>query len=114
MARRANAVQLSLLEMSLVLGVSKRTIIRWYEWWTNDEFEKPKGLYLPKRTVRGKNGAWFFEQHDVDSLFTFMEKVNTTHRGCMAEYNAARSWGKRGEVILERRGFDVAESKGKL
>ena len=47
-------------------------------------------------------------------LKEFRNKLQTTHKGVMADFNAAYQWGKRGEKILENRETNSTEVKKKM
>lgn len=83
-----------------IIGVSTQTLKRWYKWYENPDYEKPIGFCLPKYT-ENKRGTKFFTMSQVQELQDIRQKMSTKYRGCMAEYNAAYQWGRRGTKILQ-------------
>lgn len=84
-----------------ILDVSSQTLKRWYKWYSNDGYEKPIGLKLPKPVVNNQ-GTMFFTLAQVQELQSFHLKLQTEYRGCMAEFNATYQWGQRGTRILTK------------
>lgn len=91
-------------KVSLMLDISLATLYRWYKWWENDNFPKPEGLYLPPYYHKDRRATKFFKKEDIPALEKFAEEVRGRFKGCMAEFNAALLWGKRGDKILENKG----------
>jgi hypothetical protein len=100
--------------MSKLAGVSSITITRWYKWWKSPNFYHPEDLYLPPVYVKNRKGTRYFKEDDVDKLKKFSSQLRTTHKGVMAEFNAAYQWGKRGEKALRNKGMTVKEVKNKF
>lgn len=86
----------SLSRAALMLDASAMTLKRWYIWYESPRYEHPEDLKLPPYVYRDKRGTKFFKVSDLPMLREFQNKVQTTHRGCMAQYNADVAWGKRG------------------
>ena len=61
---------------------------------------KPDEFKLPKYTTDNR-GTKFFTMSAVQELVKIKELMSTKYRGCMADFNAAYQWGKRGMKILE-------------
>lgn len=88
---------------AMILDVSAGTLKRWYKWYEDDDFEKPKDLKLPPYTRDGR-GTRFFNRQAVDDLLKFKEDLNNgKYKGCMAEFNAYYQWGEYGTKRLERK-----------
>ena len=105
---------LSINRVAMMLDISDHTIRRWYKWYENDQFAKAAGLYLPPYYHMDRRGTKFFKVEDVPHLKEFRNKIQSTHKGAMSEFNAAYQWGKRGEKALKNKGLDTKESKGKI
>lgn len=112
--RTVNDGVLTTKQVCDILGIHRQTLARWYNWWENKYFEKPDDLYLPGYFfVNGVKQKHFYPK-DIPALKKFQEQVNTTHRGCMSRYNAAKVWGPRGDSKLRREGLDPTEERAKL
>lgn len=98
----------------LIIGITIDTMYRWYRWWENDNFPKPEGLYLPPYYIKDRRRTKFFKNEDIPALQKFAEDVRGPYKGCMAEFNAALMWGKRGAKILENKGTSKKEVRTKL
>lgn len=85
-----------------ILDVSTITLKRWYKWYEDDSYTKPKGLKLPEYTTDNR-GTKFFTLEQVQELRAFQQNLKTIYRGCMSEFNATYQWGKRGTEILMRK-----------
>lgn len=94
MPKNENYVSLS--RAALMLDASAMTLKRWYIWYESPRYEHPSDLKLPEYFYFDKRGTKFFKVSDLPMLREFQTKVQTTHRGCMAQYNADVAWGKRG------------------
>ena len=105
---------LSINRVGMSLDISDHTIRRWYKWWENDEFEKPDGLYLPPYYHLDRRGTKYFKKEDIPHLKEFRNKIQSTHKGAMAEFNAAYQWGKRGEKALKNKGLNITDTKHKI
>lgn len=92
----------SIARVAQILDVSTVTIKRWYRWYENPDFVKPKELALPTYTTDNR-GTRFFTMEDVAVLEQFKKDLQGKYRGCMAEFNAYYQWGNRGTQILENR-----------
>lgn len=114
MAKLDKQGYLSINRVAMMLDISDHTIRRWYKWWESPEFEKPVGLYLPPYYHLDRRMTKFFKIEDVGYLKEFRNKIQTTHKGSMANFNAAYQWGSRGETILKNRGLVVKEVKGHI
>lgn len=114
MANSANSDYLTINRVAMSLDISDHTIRRWYKWWESEEFVKPEGLYLPPYFHMDRRGTKFFKKEDVLFLKEFRNKIQSTHKGVMSEFNAAYQWGKRGERALENKGTSVKEVQGKM
>lgn len=105
---------ISINRASLLIDISDHTIRRWYKWWENDDFTKPEGLFLPPYFNMDRRGTKFFRKEDIHHLEKFKEQMQTTHKGAMAEFNAAYQWGARGIRALKNKGtFDEVQEKMK-
>ena len=109
-----NEDYLSIRKVANIIDVSDHTIARWYKWWESDEFKKPEGLTLPPYCYKDRRKTKFFKKSDIDKLREFAEKLRTTHRGAMSEFNAAYQWGKRGERTLSNKGKNYTEVKHRM
>lgn len=105
---------LSINKVCLLLEISPHTIKRWYRFWENPEFEKPKDLYLPPYYYVDRRKTKYFKKEDLPKLVEFHKALNTTHRGCMSEYNAAYQWGDNGTRALKNKNLDPDEVRGRL
>lgn len=85
-----------------ILDVSTTTLKRWYKWYEDNTYTKPKGLKLPSYTVDTR-GTKFFTMSAIQQLEDFKTKLKTEYRGCMAEFNASYQWGQRGTKILKNK-----------
>ena len=56
----------------------------------------------------------YFKKEDLPKLVEFHKALNTTHRGCMSEYNAAYQWGDNGTRALKNKNLDPDEVRGRL
>lgn len=92
---------LSVGKVCLLLDVSPMTVKRWYIWWENKEFEKPKGLYLPKYYHRDRRKTKFFKEEDIPLLEKFRDDLRGKYKGAMSEFNAVYSWGQVGKDKLK-------------
>ena len=109
-----NSDYLSITKAAAAIGVSNMTITRWYKWWESDGFDHPKDLFLPPYYFKDKRKTKHFKKEDIGYLREFRNKLQTTHRGAMAEFNAAYQWGKRGHKILVDKGTTADEIKKKM
>ena len=85
-----------------ILDVSTITLKRWYKWYEDDSYTKPKGLKLPEYTTDNR-GTRFFTMLAIQQLEDFKNKLKTEYRGCMADFNAVTQWGQRGTKIMENK-----------
>ena len=109
-----NSDYISVSVVCLHLELSTHTIKRWYKWWECDSFDKPKDLYLPPYFFRDRRKTKYFKREDLAALEEFKTKIQTTHRGVMAEFNAAFQWGKRGANILKTKNMTKKEVQQKM
>ena len=109
-----NEDYLSIRKVANLIDVSDHTISRWYKWLESDEFEKPKDLSLPPYVYKDRRKTKYFKKTDIPKLEEFANKLKTTHRGCMSEFNAAYQWGKRGKRALTNKGEDYTEVRKKM
>lgn len=109
-----NEGYVSITKVCLMLNLSHQTIQRWYRWWDNDEFKKPQDVYLPPYYFKDRRKTKYFKEEDVKYLQKFHEQLQTTHKGLMADFNAAFQWGKRGDKILRKRNLTAREIKNKF
>ena len=109
-----NEDYLSIRKVANIIDVSDHTIARWYKWWESDEFKKPEELTLPPYYYKDRRKTKFFKKSDINKLREFAEKLRTTHRGAMSEFNAAYQWGKRGERTLSNKGKNYIEVKHRM
>lgn len=109
-----NEDYLSIRKVANIIDVSDHTIARWYKWWESDEFKKPEELTLPPYYYKDRRKTKFFKKSDINKLREFAEKLRTTHRGAMSEFNAAYQWGKRGEQTLSNKGKNYTEVKHRM
>lgn len=93
----------SITTTSALIEVSVPTIKRWYQWYENDDYVKPKGLVLPKYYHKDNRGTKFFKASDIQKLIEFRIDLNNKYRGAMGEFNAYYQWGNRGKRALENR-----------
>ena len=105
---------ISIGKASQMLEMSTNTIKRWYKWWESEEFEKPSDLILPPYYYKDKRMTKFFKMSDLPVLDDFRNKLQSTHRGAMSDFNAADQWGKRGDKILQNRGIIKKDVLGKI
>lgn len=82
-----------------ILDISTNTLKRWYKWFNNTDFEKPKGLKLPEPIIDSKS-TMYFSITQIQELHQFQIDLNSKYRGIMAEFNATYQWGQRGTKIL--------------
>lgn len=111
---KKNPGYLSINKVAMMLDVSDHTIRRWYKWWESPEFEKPEDLFLPVYYSMDRRGTKFFREEDIGYLKEFRNKIQSTHRGVMSQFNAAYSWGKRGTRALENKGTTRNETLGRI
>ena len=104
----------SIRRVAYMIDVSDYTIKRWYKWWENDEFKKPEDLYLPPYVYKDKRKTKYFKKTDIPAIEEFAARIRTTHLGCMAEFNAAYQWGKRGKRALNNKSKDYSEVRSRL
>ena len=109
-----NSDYLSISRAAYMIEISPTTIKRWYKWWESDGFSHPSDLYLPPYYHKDKRRTKHFKREDIMALKEFRNKLQTTHMGVMADFNAAYQWGKRGEQILENRNTTSEEVKKKM
>lgn len=109
-----NSEYLSIRKVANLLDISDHTIIRWYKWFESEEFEKPEGLTLPPYVYKDRRKTRYFKKSDIIKLKEFSDKLKTTHRGCMSDFNAAYQWGKRGKRALKNKGEDYSEIRKKI
>lgn len=105
---------LSINRVAMILDISDHTITRWYKWWENDAFPKPDDLYLPPYYYLDRRLTKYFKKSDINALREFKNKIQTSHRGYMADFNSVYQWGKRGKKLLENRGVDIKEIKDRM
>lgn len=98
----------------LEIGITVDTLYRWYRWWENPNFKKPKGIYLPPYYHKDRRKTKFFKKEDIPHLAKFARDVRGPYKGCMSEFNAALMWGKRGSKILQNKGTSKKEVRTKL
>lgn len=99
-----SAEYLSVSKVCLLLEISTATVKRWYKWWENDNFPKPAGIPpLPSYVYRDRRKTKFFHKKDLPLFSAFEEALRGPYKGCMAEFNAAYQWGKKGETYLNKR-----------
>lgn len=67
----------SLTEIGAIIGRTKATILRWYEY---EEMLPEEQRTLPKYITLGEQHAKYFAAQDVDTFVNFMKK---TKRGTM-------------------------------
>lgn len=67
----------SLTEIGAIIGRTKATILRWYEY---EEMLPVEQRTLPEYITLGEQHAKYFTAHDVDTFVKFMKK---TKRGTM-------------------------------
>lgn len=82
-----------------ILDVSTNTLKRWYKWYRDKNYQKPIGLVLPTPDLDSM-GTMYFSIQQIQELQKFHEDLKGKYRGCMAEFNAAYQWGKRGTKIM--------------
>ena len=111
---RINEDYLSIRKVANLIDISDHTIARWYKWFESPEFEKPEGLTLPPYSYKDRRKTKFFKKSDIPKLLEFAEKLKTTHRGAMSEFNAAYQWGKRGKRALENKGENYSAVRGRM
>ncbi len=112
--RTINAGYLSPHQVCMELGITIDTLYRWYRWWGNDNFEKPKGLYLPPFYIKDRKKSKYFKEEDLPALMKFREDIRGPYRGAMSEFNACLLWGKRGERALKNKGTSKKDARKKL
>lgn len=98
-----NKEYLSINQVSVIIDCSATSIKRWYKWFEDDNYEKPLDLKLPPYYYVDGRKTKHFKREDIIILQDFKEKLNTSHKGIMAEYNANYQWGVRGIKIKERK-----------
>lgn len=96
---------ISINKAALHLDISSQTLTRWYKWWENDAFNKPEDLYLPNYFYMDRRKTKYFKKEDLHYLEEFSQKLSTTHKGAMSEFNAVYQWGARGIKALRRKGI---------
>ena len=96
---------ISINKAALTLDISSQTITRWYKWWENDSFNKPEDLFLPNYYYMDRRKTKHFKKEELHCLVEFSEKLNTTHKGVMSEFNAVYQWGARGVRALKKKGI---------
>jgi hypothetical protein len=102
----------SISKVCLLLEISPHTIKRWYKFWENDSFSKPDDLYLPPYYYVDRRKTKYFKKEDIPKLVAFHEALQTTHRGCMSEYNAAYQWKTDvGTRALKNKNLDIEKVK---
>lgn len=106
---RINEDYVSIRKAANLLDISDHTIARWYKWFESEEFEKPEGLVLPPYVYKDRRRTRYFKKSDIPKLKEFSEKLRTTYRGCMSEFNAVYQWGKRGKRALTNKGEKYEE-----
>jgi len=94
-------------EVARRVGVSIITFNRWYLWWDSD-LPKPEGIKLPEYIREGNGRARKWRPEDVYIIRRFQKELP---RGAMAEFNAAYSWGVRGDRALIKKQTSSAEIK---
>lgn len=109
-----NEGYISARRAGMQIDISDVTIYRWYKWWENDNFQKPEGLYLPPYYFKDRRKTKFFKVEDIPHLIKFAEDIRGPYKGCMADFNAALQWGKRGSKILENKGTSKKEVHDKF
>lgn len=112
--KQLNPDYISIGKASVMVDVSVTTITRWYKWWESTEIEKPADLILPPYYYKDRRKTKFFKRSDIVHLEDFRDKVQTVHRGVMANFNASYQWGKRGEKILKNRGITKKDIQQKI
>jgi hypothetical protein len=109
-----NSEYVSINRAGMMLDVSSQTIRRWYKWWECPEIKKPEDLSLPQYYYKDRRKTKFFKKSDIPALKEFKNKLQTTHRGIMSEFNAAYQWGKRGEEALKNKGTTINDVQKKM
>lgn len=105
----------SISKVCLLTEISPQTIKRWYKFWENPEFKKPEGLYLPPYYYVDRRRTKHFKKEDIPKLVEFHEALQTTHRGCMSEYNAAYQWKRKvGDSALRGKNLDPNEVRSRI
>lgn len=105
---------ISITDLAYAIDRSPTTIKRWYKWWENPEFEKPKDLQLPEYYYLDAKRTKYFRVSDIPILEDFKIKLATTHKGCMNLFCMAYQDGKRGKSRIKRAGKDPKEILGML
>ncbi len=82
-----------------ILDISTQTLKRWYKWYNDADYIKPKTLKLPKPKVN-EYGTMLFSMKQIQELLQFKEDLHSKYRGVMAEFNATYQWGTRGTKML--------------
>lgn len=85
-----------------ILDVSTITLKRWYKWYEDDSYTKPKGLKLPEYTTDNR-GTRFFTMEQIQELHQFQIDLRSKYRGIMADFNAVNQWGQRGTKIMKNK-----------
>lgn len=93
----------SIQKVALVLDVSVNTLKRWYKWFEDDTYEKPKELKLPHCYYLDSKGTRYIKIQDIALLEDFGNKIQNEYKGVMAEFNSKYQWGKRGVEINNRK-----------
>jgi hypothetical protein len=105
---------ISISRAAYEIGISNQTIKRWYKWWESPDIEKPTDLYLPPYFYKDKCLTKYFLISDIQCLKDFHNKLQSTHKGAMSEFNAAYQWGRRGHRALENKGTTREEYQKKV
>lgn len=85
-----------------ILDISTQTLKRWYKWYNDPNFEKPKGLKLPVPQSNSRK-TMLFTIEQVQELHQFQIDLRSKYRGIMADFNAVYQWGQRGTKIMQKK-----------
>ena len=86
------------IDIAKALQVSGMTIKRWVYWYQQEEHDSSIKL-PPYRKVNGIR-LWEASPKTIEGFKNFRRNLP---RGTMSSYNAVRSWGQRGQQILDRK-----------
>lgn len=92
----------SIGKAALLIDCSTASIKRWYQWYESPRYEVPEGVKLPPYYHLDKRLTKYFDPKDIQMLKKFKRQLQTTHYGCMADYNADKCWGKNEKEGWER------------
>lgn len=97
----------SVEQVAFKVGKSVQTIRSWIIW-TETAGKNHPVLKLPKAEFNGQGGGRTYAAEDVKAFVEFSKNIKY---GDMGEWNANRSWGKRGVKINKRRALKAAGVK---